>query len=450
MKHLLISIAIGLFRMLTAVQKFIVRFLRFIGKVLWWPLAKIAHIPLFLIYSLHLKTRFRLASLGIHIKNPFLYPFVSNSFGFFVIGILVVGVSIANLSLQEQNADVLAPTKLLAYYVVNEDNSIFVEDSLASLEQGTNEYIPRSGVRADYTDNGSGVPEGAAFGDIAQSTGALIKPVIPGTTTLPPETNGIRGYVVKDGDTLSSIAKQFGLSPDTLSTANSIGANAPLRVGRQLTILPVDGILYRVQHGDTLIHIADYYNADIEEIIAQNSLAGVDDLRSGEVIVLPGGEIPERSSAVAKAKPKSVLSSITNIFSPKPREKSPESIGKTIAGFIWPTSARRITQYFSWVHTGVDIAGPITNKIYAAGDGVVVIAASGYNGGYGNTVVIDHGNGRKTRYGHASRLFVHKGDRVSRGDVIGMVGTTGHSTGPHLHFELLVNNKRVNPLSAIR
>lgn len=449
MKHLLISIAIGFFRVLTALQKFTVRFFRILAAIIWWPLAKLGRLPLFLIYSLHLKTRFRLASLGIHIKNPFLYPFVSNSFGFFVIGILVVGVAFANLTLQEQNADVLAPTKLLAYYVVNDDNSIFVEDSLASLEQGTNEYIPRSGVRADYTEHDPGVSGGANFGDIAQSTGALIKPVLPGTTTQPPATNGIRTYIVKDGDTLSSIAQQFGLRSDTIATANNISAAAPLRVGRSLTILPVNGILYRVQRGDTLIRIAEYYNTDMEEVIAQNSLAGVDDLRADEVIVLPGGSIPQRSTAVAKGS-KGVISSITNIFGKKPKEKSPQTIGKTIVGFIWPTSARRISQYFSWAHTGIDIAGPTSNKIYAAGDGVVVISTSGWNGGYGNTVVIDHGNGRKTRYGHASKLYVKKGERVSRGEVIGMVGNTGRSTGPHLHFELLVNNKRVNPLSAIR
>lgn len=123
---------------------------------------------------------------------------------------------------------------------------------------------------------------------------------------------------------------------------------------------------------------------------------------------------------------------------------------------IWPTAARRITQYFGHYrggsrHTGVDIAGPIGTAIYAADDGVV--ALSGWNsGGYGNMVLIDHGGGIYTRYGHASKLLVRAGDAVKRGDVIALIGSTGHSTGPHLHFEVMTGNphNRKNPLEYVR
>jgi murein DD-endopeptidase MepM/ murein hydrolase activator NlpD len=114
-----------------------------------------------------------------------------------------------------------------------------------------------------------------------------------------------------------------------------------------------------------------------------------------------------------------------------------------------PTNGHSITQYYGWKHTGVDIDGDYTSPLYAAEDGVVEVAGWQTNG-YGLMVLIDHQNGFKTRYGHSSKLFVQAGDYVKRGQVIAMMGTTGRSTGTHLHFEVYVNGARVNPLAYIK
>jgi murein DD-endopeptidase MepM/ murein hydrolase activator NlpD len=132
---------------------------------------------------------------------------------------------------------------------------------------------------------------------------------------------------------------------------------------------------------------------------------------------------------------------------PKPPDADTAATSKV--KLLWPTTQHSITQYYGWKHTGVDLDGDYTDAIYAAEDGTVVEA--GWNsGGYGLQVVIDHGNGFKTRYGHSSKLFVKVGDKVTRGETIAMVGTTGRSTGTHLHFEVYLNGKRTNPLAYIR
>jgi murein DD-endopeptidase MepM/ murein hydrolase activator NlpD len=139
------------------------------------------------------------------------------------------------------------------------------------------------------------------------------------------------------------------------------------------------------------------------------------------------------------------LGNFKNVF--KSPSEAPESNAQISGSYnlAWPTDQHRINQYFHSGHPGVDINGNTHDNLYAVDDGIVT--TSGWNrGGYGNMILIDHGNGMITRYGHASVLFVHAGDQVVKGQVIGIVGTTGHSTGPHLHFEIYLNGRRKNPL----
>ena len=117
---------------------------------------------------------------------------------------------------------------------------------------------------------------------------------------------------------------------------------------------------------------------------------------------------------------------------------------------LWPTTARVITQYFTWRHHGLDIGLPKGQPIYAVDAGTVIKSQCGWNGGYGCHIIIDHGNGIKTLYGHSSRLDVTVGDAVARGQTIGLVGSTGKSTGSHIHLEVRVNGKAVNPLGYIK
>ncbi len=267
-------------------------------------------------------------------------------------------------------------------------------------------------------------------------------------SSAPPTRTRVEEYTVADGDTLGSIARQFGLRTETLLAANGLSARSLIRPGQVLKILPVDGIVYKIKKGDTVSKIAKTYDSDAEKILEMNGLSEGASLAVGDEIILPDGRLP---APPPPKQPSRIASNIKDIFIPPP---SPDRTGGS--GMIWPTAARRISQYFGhWRrgsrHTGVDIAGPTGTAVYAANDGVV--AVSGWNsGGYGNMIIIDHGGGLFTRYGHASKLLVKAGDTVKKGDVIMLIGSTGNSTGPHLHFEVMTGDPhhRVNPLEYVK
>ncbi|MFW0838053.1 MAG: peptidoglycan DD-metalloendopeptidase family protein [Candidatus Komeilibacteria bacterium] len=260
-----------------------------------------------------------------------------------------------------------------------------------------------------------------------------------GATPEPSQTREIIEYTVQSGDVLSTIAAQFNISTDTLLWANDLTAYSIIRPGQKLKIMPTSGLLYSVKSGDTLEKIATTYQSDINKIIEFNKLASANDIRAGEDLILPGGIKPATYRPVSKP--------VTNVFSSQPTANDPA----TDAGgrFLWPTTSRRITQYFSWRHTGLDIGNGVGQPIYAAESGKVE-AAGWNNGGYGYYIIINHGGGLKTLYGHCSKLYVKKGETVSRGDIIAAIGSTGRSTGPHIHFEVRSNDKKVNPLEYIK
>ena len=249
-------------------------------------------------------------------------------------------------------------------------------------------------------------------------------------------------YTVQNGDTVSTISRRFGITVNTILWANNLTAYSLIRAGDRLAILPYSGVLYTVKKGDTLAKIAQNYGVDLEKIISCNTLGN--SIKVGQKIVVPGAKRIESASVAKKTN-----SSYTGISVIKDLIKTPAA---KISGnkMTWPTTGHRITQYFSWRHNGVDIANKIGTPIYAADSGTVIIARGGYNGGYGNTIVIDHGGGKRTRYGHASKLFVKVGDEVEKGENIAAMGSTGRSTGPHLHFEVLINGIRYNPLNYIK
>lgn len=250
-------------------------------------------------------------------------------------------------------------------------------------------------------------------------------------------------YVVQPGDTISGIASRYDISISTVLWANNMTARSLIKPGQTLTILPTDGILHKVAKGETIGGIAKKYGISSDDILRANRVESADQIQIGETLIIPGGKPP----APPPLRTPSRLGSVANVF--RPASEAPP--GKEVAGtqLAWPTDQHLINQYFHLGHPGVDINGNLKQFIYAADDGTVTFA--GWNsGGYGNMVLIDHGNGMITRYGHARELFVHKGDHVTKGQTIAGLGTTGHSTGPHLHFEIYVNGKRVNPLEFYR
>ena len=246
-----------------------------------------------------------------------------------------------------------------------------------------------------------------------------------------PKNSTISIHVVSEGETISVIAKLFKVSPDTILWANDLTKGSTLHVGQTLIILPVTGVRYTVKSGDTLVSIAKKFGADATDIANFN---GVDEstIVAGMKLIIPDGEIAFAAvvAAPASTKPaRGILAATLN---------APRGTAEQIAYYIAPLAHYVRTQ---GVHgyNGVDLA-PIGDKnapIMASAAGTVLIAKEGgWNAGYGNYVVIKHGNGSQTLYAHQSSVAVSPGQHVEQGQVIGYVGSTGKSTGAHVHFEI--------------
>jgi len=250
-------------------------------------------------------------------------------------------------------------------------------------------------------------------------------------------------YTVKEGDTLAAVARQFSISANTIMWANNLSSSGIIHEGDKLAILPTTGTLHTVKSGENLNAIADKYGVAASQIISYNNLSASAMLQIGQQLIIPGGRqlaVPQKAVAYTPKSNSNVISVIKDILTPAV---------ETGTKLLWPTVGHNITQYYSWRHTGVDIANKLGTPVYAADDGVVEIAGWN-NGGYGNMIMLDHPNGMRTRYGHASKLLVSVGEEVKRGQVIMLMGSTGHSTGPHVHFEVYIGKTRVNPLNYIR
>ncbi len=242
------------------------------------------------------------------------------------------------------------------------------------------------------------------------------------------EENDIEIYVVKAGDTPQIVADMFDISVDTIYSANDMKKGDKLSVGDVLLILPFSGVEHTVVKGDTIKSVANKYKVDLKDVLSANDLE-VDYLLSvGEKLMIPGAELPGASTTTTK--PKTATTT-------KGGKTIKQSLPSVSGYFKNPVPGARRTRGVKPGHRGVDLAAPIGTPIYAAADGNVIIARMGYNGGFGNYVVIQHGNGTKTLYAHMSRLGTTPGATVSQGEVIGYVGNTGRSTGPHTHVEVL-------------
>lgn len=246
-------------------------------------------------------------------------------------------------------------------------------------------------------------------------------------------------YVVERGDTPNGIAERFGIEPTTLLGGNPqlSQESSLLQTGVELLILPVDGVLHDVQTGDTLESVAQQYGVSEQTIIdyGPNNLEFPYRLYPETQIMVPGAV-----REVFVWTPPS-LESVTG------RSSEGSGVAPVIVGtgtFVYPVNSRNFTQYFWYGHPGIDIALSEGSTVVAADTGTVTYA--GWNiHGYGNLIVVNHGNGYETFYADLNGINVVPGQIVYQGSAIGTSGNTGNSSGPHIHFEIRINNNRDNP-----
>lgn len=241
-----------------------------------------------------------------------------------------------------------------------------------------------------------------------------------------PEEDEINVYTTKNGDTLSQIAKMYNVSVNTIIWANpDIDNKTKLKEGTNLLIMPVNGVKHTVKKGDTLAKIANAYKADKDEIAKFNGISD-EDLATGDVIIVPDGEITVKKPAT-KTKIVKTKNGTSKLLS---------GYGGTSSGNYFRRPVRCVITQGLHGKNGIDLGCPVGTTIVAAASGRVIAARMGWNGGYGNMIIISHPNGTQTLYGHLSNISVSEGQNVDDGDVIGATGNSGRSTGPHLHFEV--------------
>lgn len=257
---------------------------------------------------------------------------------------------------------------------------------------------------------------------------AILANSLPGQSernTTIPTGDQISVYVVRKGDTLSAIAKMFGVSINTILWANDIPKGGTVRLGQKLVILPVSGIQYTVKKGDTVAKIAALYKADADEIRGANNLEDDGTLTVGDTVIIPNGTEVEALSVNPIKTIKKVIGSLV--------DTSPSV--STDGYFVRPTAGRKTQGIHG--HNGIDFHASEGTAVVAAAAGTVVVSRdSGWNGGYGQYIVIKHSNGTQTLYAHLSSNVVSEGQEVSQGQLVGLSGATGKSEGPHLHFEV--------------
>ena len=232
-------------------------------------------------------------------------------------------------------------------------------------------------------------------------------------------------YTVQEGDSLSFIASDYGVSVNTIIAANNLKSPDQISPGMELKIPPVNGVLHKVKSGDTVELLAKKYSVEGESIISFNYLPLTGELDVGRELIIPGGKLPQTIKPVVETiKRFAYLPNLGSFFS------------APTTGYNWGRIHGR---------NGVDMANSCGTPIYAVADGsVTMVKTSGWNGGFGKYLKIQHSNGTETLYAHISKITTSLGNSVLKGEQVGLMGTTGRSTGCHLHFEV---HGAINPLA---
>lgn len=226
-------------------------------------------------------------------------------------------------------------------------------------------------------------------------------------------------YTVVGGDTPGAIAEGFGISLNTLLWANNISNPNRIKVGDELIILPVTGVKYEVKKGDTIEAVAKKFKGDVDEILSFNNLATGESLEVGSVLIIPDGEIVAPLSA-------STARSISSF------SRLPEYGGYYMKPILGGRRSRGLHGF-----NGIDLADSCGLPVLSSAAGtIIIVRPSGWNGGYGKYVAVSHPNGTQTLYAHLSSILGKVGQYIAQGSQIATIGSTGNSTGCHVHFEV--------------
>ena len=263
--------------------------------------------------------------------------------------------------------------------------------------------------------------EAQGGGDVVVQDSALLAFGLASDNDISPTNSSeIRVYTVREGDSLSQVAEMFGVTVNTILWANDMPQGRQIRPDDVLVILPVAGVQHTVSKGDTISSIAKKYEGDVEEILSFNQLNEGDELTLGAKLIVPGGSVQSVQARAATARPVKISG----------------TAGASSAGFIHPAPGSTRTQGIHG-NNAIDFAAGHGTTIRAAAAGEVIVSkSSGWNGGYGQYIVVRHNNGSQTLYAHLSQNYVGVGAYVAQGEAVGAMGNTGRSTGTHLHFEV--------------
>ncbi len=429
-KKILVAIGIRLFNALSRVATLVrlaVPLLLVPLRVLWTfvlrPITIILY-KLYIIFGERLKTFF-------HAQHKIL-AIITHRFAIHVFVVVLTTAIVVTNTLQgnEVRAEEFADGSLIAKIFRPEEETRVTAESMTP-------------VRTSYIDPSRSLKMTPGISTELQRTTDTVMLAGGGSAFVKSNTLGdqldqptaIQQYTVQSGDTLSSIADQFGVSTQTVMWSNNLDDRSIIKPGDTLYILPTTGVAHTVASGETVSGIAQKYGASVDEIIEYNDLINAQDLVAGVEIIIPEGRQPAPPPQTTQ------LASFRQTFS----SSAPVSAAVSGTRLQWPTTTHRISQYFTGFHTGLDIDGEFGDPIYAAEAGTVV--SVGWHGGYGLQVVVAHPSGLRTRYAHLQKMFVSHGQSVSRGQGIGEMGSTGRSTGSHLHFETIVGSSYSNPFN---
>jgi murein DD-endopeptidase MepM/ murein hydrolase activator NlpD len=439
-KRSLVKFALAVFQISGWLSRGFGKGLKFLGKPLFFLVKKTAKYTILPLYKIHNFFKRRILNIYFPVKDRLLH-FITQKY---IIHVLVVGVALLvsanNIYASDiRNENYGAETAVYALLANREDQIDLIVEKAAA--PAAADYQGQMAAVATNTGNANPNANLAeSLTSLAAGNTAVLKSNISEELTASDldRYNNIE-HVVGAGDTLSGIANRYGISVNTILWANNLTEKSLLKPGQKLIILPTSGVEYTVKSGDTMASIARKYGIDQSKIVSFNNLeAGK--LSAGQKIVIPGGRqiTPAAPTKYTAAKPEVTLK---NIF---------VAPTKSTGIMFWPTSSHRINQYYKGaIHAGLDLDGDIGSPIYAADDGV--ITTLGWNtGGYGNRIIINHGNGVVTLYAHLSKFKSSLGQQVSKGQLIGYMGSTGRSTGPHLHFEVRISGGFKNPLAYIK